>query len=343
MAGTSKFSYSDMQNPLFLHPSDSPLSISVTKLQGAGDFRSWKRSIEIQLCAKRKLGFVDGTIKRSTEDAVEASQWDTCNNMVISWLHNNISDTIKKSVLFINNAAEIWRQLEKRFSLIDGSRKYKLTKDLFSLKQNGSTVTEYFTALSALWKEIESMHTLPTISNVTKEMTKFLKAIESMREESKLFQFLNGLDDCYAPQRSQILMFSPLPSVERACSVIQQEENQRDVLNVGQEMEMSAMFSKGASGQAERDFQCTACGSKGHTQEHCWSVKGFPKWHYKYGKKPFVKPNPNRWNSNKAATGGKPKYPKMANAVQGGYENSAGLSPQQLEELLKLVPAHCKL
>ncbi|XP_074359423.1 uncharacterized protein LOC141698595 [Apium graveolens] len=219
MAGISKFSYRDMQNPLFLHPSDNLLSISVTKLQGSEDFRSWKRSIEIQLCAKRKLGFVDGTIKRSTDDVVEASQWDTCNNM-------------------------IWKQLEKRFSLIDGSRKYKLTKDLFSLKQNGSTITEYFTALSALWEEIESMHILPTISNVTEEMTKFLMAIESMREESKLFQFLNGLDDCYAPQRSQILMFSPLPSVERACSVIQQEENQRDVLSIGQEMEMSVMFSK---------------------------------------------------------------------------------------------------
>ncbi|XP_074348816.1 uncharacterized protein LOC141687437 [Apium graveolens] len=153
---------------------------------------------------------------------------------------------------------------KKRFSLIDGSRKYKITKDLFSLKQNGSTVTEYFTALSALWEKIESMHILPTISNVTEEMTKFLKAIESMREESKLFQFLNRLDDCYAPQRSQILMFSALPSVERACSVIQQEENQRDVLSIGQEKEISSMFSKGASGQAKKGFMCNACGGRGH-------------------------------------------------------------------------------
>lgn len=111
----SKLSFTDLQNPLFLHPSDTPTSICVPKLQGAGDYRSWKRSIEIQLSAKRKLGFVDGTISRNATDAAEASQWDTCNNMVISWLHNNISENIKAYVLFINIASEIWKQLEKDY------------------------------------------------------------------------------------------------------------------------------------------------------------------------------------------------------------------------------------
>lgn len=104
-----------MQNPLFLHPSDNPLSISVTKLQGAGDYRSWKRSMEIQLSSKRKLGFVNGTEVRSTTDQTEAVQWDTCNSMVTSWIHNNVSDTIKQSILFITSASEVWKQLEKRF------------------------------------------------------------------------------------------------------------------------------------------------------------------------------------------------------------------------------------
>lgn len=76
---TSKLSITDLQNPLFLHPSDGPLSISVPKLQGASDYRAWKRSFEIQLSAKRNLGFVDGSVTRNTIDVVEASQWDTCN------------------------------------------------------------------------------------------------------------------------------------------------------------------------------------------------------------------------------------------------------------------------
>lgn len=33
------FNFTDMQNPLFLHPSDGSLSISVAKLQGASDLK----------------------------------------------------------------------------------------------------------------------------------------------------------------------------------------------------------------------------------------------------------------------------------------------------------------
>lgn len=116
MASGSKFSFSDMQNPLFLHPSDNPLSISVTKLQGAGDYRSWKRSMEIQLSSKRKLGFVNGTEVRNTTDLTEAAQWDTCNSMVTSWIHNNIFESIKKSVLFITTASEVGSNLRNVFN-----------------------------------------------------------------------------------------------------------------------------------------------------------------------------------------------------------------------------------
>lgn len=95
MATGGRFTFADMQNPLFLHPSDGPTSVSVAKLQGAGDYRSWKRMFEIQLSAKRKLGFVTGSMTRCTTDEVQATQWDTCNDLVISWLHNNVSDSIK--------------------------------------------------------------------------------------------------------------------------------------------------------------------------------------------------------------------------------------------------------
>ena len=185
--GSSKFSFADLQNPLFLHPSDGPLSVTVSKLHGAADYRSWKRSMEIQLSSKRKLGFVLGTTTRSTTDETDGIQWDTCNSMVISWLHNNVCDNIRQPVLFFDSASAIWNQLEKRFMQTNGSRKYKLNKDLYSMKQDGLTISEYYTAMSLVWEEIELMNTLPVVSHLTVEITALLTAIGVQREELKLF------------------------------------------------------------------------------------------------------------------------------------------------------------
>ncbi|GKF00648.1 peptidase family M48 protein [Tanacetum coccineum] len=59
-----------VQNPLFLHPPDGPGTLVVyEKLIGGRNFRSWKRSVEIALSTKRKLGFIRGTVPRSPDDA----------------------------------------------------------------------------------------------------------------------------------------------------------------------------------------------------------------------------------------------------------------------------------
>lgn len=112
------------------------------------------------------------------------------------------------------------------------------------------------------------MNVLPTITTVTPEVTKLLKAIDVMKEESKLFQFLNGLDETYEAQRSQLLMSCPLPSVEEACVALQQEESQKEVLarpGLG-DNETLVIYSNGA---VRGNLMCSACGKRGHTSERC--------------------------------------------------------------------------
>lgn len=78
------------------------------------------------------------------------------------------------------------------------------------------SIADYYTAMSSLWQEIESMNNLPTVSIMNAEITVLMKAIEVMKEESRLFQFLNDLNEVCGAQRSQLLIGSPLPTVEIA-------------------------------------------------------------------------------------------------------------------------------
>ncbi|XP_071729221.1 uncharacterized protein [Rutidosis leptorrhynchoides] len=250
------------QNPLYLHPSDGPGSLSVQeKLTGASNYRSWRRSLEIALSTKRKLGFVTGTVTRPINDDNKAEMWDTCNNMVISWIMSSVCESIAKSIMFIGTASEIWSQLEKRFALSNGSRKYKLHKESYACDQQGIQIHEYYTKLKCIWEELDSMNELPRITTLNPEIVTFLNAWNKQKEEQHLFQFLNGLDEKFSAIRSQLLLMNPLPTVETACSMLQQEESQREVLSV---IEPTALFSKG-----NQQDKCSICGNKWHSSDKC--------------------------------------------------------------------------
>ncbi|PWA98525.1 hypothetical protein CTI12_AA018280 [Artemisia annua] len=309
------------QNPLYLHPSDGPGSLTVQeKLIGSQNYRAWRRAMEIGLSTKRKLGFIEGTVVRSATDPNIAELWNTCNNMVICWILGSVSESIARSVMFVDSASDMWLQLEKRFALSDGSRKYKLNKDTYEISQSGGSISEYYTKMKCVWEELDNVNVLPTIS-VTPEISVFLTALNQHKEEQRLFQFLNGLDEHYGNLRSQLLLMTPLPNVQSACSMLQQEESQR-VLFGANSYESTALYSKGVV----KD-KCGICGFKWHPPERCCEKVGYPAWH------PKSKLNANKQNKLKDVQPVQNK-PRTAALVEAG---NISFTPQQFELLLKSV------
>ena len=334
MSGTAL----DVTSPLYLHPSENSNSVSVEKLQGSSNYRAWRRSLEICLASKRKLGFVTGVVKRDGSDKVKQDHWDTCNSMIISWLLGSMTDPIKRSVMFVTNCSKIWKELEQRYLVTNGARKYKICKDIYEIKQNGRLISDYYTDMKTLWEELETLCVFPPITEMTVEVSAYVDALNVQQEEQKLFQLLNGLDEVYGPVRSNLLMQNPLPSVDSACCTLTQEESQREIhgMSVKEEKDVIAMYSKTSD-----VVTCTACGKQGHPSERCWTVVGYPP-HPKFrgkGKEQFGKKftGNNHKSGQKWSKGGKMRMAANVKSEGEGSSGSQGVNTQQIEKLLKML------
>ncbi|XP_042946089.1 uncharacterized protein LOC122279474 [Carya illinoinensis] len=107
------------------------------------------------LCAKNKLGFIIGFLQQPTNPLDPLLDlWERCNDMVVSWIQNSISPSIKTSVVFVDDAQAIWKNLEECFSHQNGPRIFQLKKSLSSLLQEHDSVSTYYGKLKTLWDEL---------------------------------------------------------------------------------------------------------------------------------------------------------------------------------------------
>lgn len=143
----------DHTSPYYLHPSDNPSLQLVPQLLIGSNYINWSRSVVTALIAKNKLPFVDGSLLRPSDDDLLFSAWIRCNSMVVSWIRNSVSPQICSSVMYLDNAHEIWSDLRDRFSQCDSARSYQLKQQIMSLVQGHSDVGTYFTNLRIIWDE----------------------------------------------------------------------------------------------------------------------------------------------------------------------------------------------
>ncbi|KAL2936914.1 Retrovirus-related Pol polyprotein from transposon RE1 [Bienertia sinuspersici] len=212
--------------------------------------------------------------------------------------------------------------------------------------------------MKVLLGELESLTLLPAITDVNAEVANYLRVVNQQQEEQMLFEFLNGLDEVYGQQRSQILLMSPLPH----------EENQREIFKPSsEEAGGMAMYSKksdmsctncGKIGHTvERCWACKACGKPRYSYEKCWTVVGYPSGHDKgkmkegAGKKFFEKEKGSyrdgrkggqKWNKGRKEMKRSAGNVKVETEGSGSSSANSAVTVQQLEQLLKLLPTLTK-
>lgn len=293
-------------HPLYLHNNDQPGMILISKkLLGSENYASWKRSLRIALSAKNKLVIVTGAFPAPPEDSPLFVHWQRVNDMVITWILNTVSDDISNSMTYMDSAFNVWNELNDRFSAVTGHKFYETQRDLFKLEQENDSIELYYHKLKGLWDELQALETnVPCTCGASQDW-----ALKS--EKKKLIQFLMGLHSSYTAARGQLLMMTPMPTVNQAYMLLKQEEKQRQtnssnnpsplalMVNVPKQSSTSGSYTQNRfSDRPSPPVQeCSHCHIKGHTKEKCYKLVGYPPEHPHHpnnrGKKKFTRPASN--------------------------------------------------
>src|SRR5262249_39713524 len=112
--------------------------------------------------------------------------------------------------------------------------------------------------------------------------------VSKITSSTHLIQFLMGLNDAYDHIRNQILLKDPLPTVNKAYSMILRIDKQREIhVNFSEGVEHLAMFVKGTQ-QSKRlhfkkkdkkDRHCDYCNTDGHLKYACFKLHGYLDWY----------------------------------------------------------------
>ncbi|XP_047257698.1 uncharacterized protein LOC124889765 [Capsicum annuum] len=214
-------------DPLYQHPSENAGSTLFPVVFYGTGYRSWRREILRALFVKNKLDFINGKSKRPTEDSPTFGQWERCDNMVTSWLLNSLSRDLADSLQYINDARELWKELEDRHDQTNDAKLYQLQKEINDISQGNLDITRYYTRIKRLWEELSTLNTTATCN--CKCTCGAKAAMHKAEQDRRLIQFLMGLNKVYTAVRGNIMMINPLPNIAQCFSILIQEEKQPEV------------------------------------------------------------------------------------------------------------------
>ncbi|XP_015167773.1 uncharacterized protein [Solanum tuberosum] len=163
--------------------------------------------------------------------------------MVLSWIMNAIKSELLSSIIYASNAHKVWLDLQERFDTVNGSRVFYLHREIATLTQGNQSVSDYYSQMRNLWDEFDALMPCPGCNCPES------RNCAQHYGYQRLLQFLMGLNEIYAQCRSQILMLTPLPTLNKAYSLVINHESQRtiamtsSVSKVSELLEGAAFFS----------------------------------------------------------------------------------------------------
>ncbi|XP_050909665.1 uncharacterized protein LOC127123495 [Lathyrus oleraceus] len=261
--------------------------------------------MHITLISKNKEKFIDGSLVKPPVSDPLYTPWIRCNTIVLAWIQRSIFDSIAKLVLWIDSAVGVWQNLQLRFSHGYIFRILDIQEDIYKLRQGTLDVSNYFTQLKVLWDELENyMHILAC----SYAIPYFCGAIASTKKycmHDQVIRFLKGLNEKFTHSKSQIMMMSPLPHIDKAFSLLIQQEQElnnfayvmaKAYANIEEPITVACQAkahygnsngkprnnafrgkNQGFVGPRCQNHICIHCGRTNHIMETCFLKHDYPK------------------------------------------------------------------
>ncbi|XP_074288054.1 uncharacterized protein LOC141613213 [Silene latifolia] len=324
-------SYDYYDDPLYLSSSDQPFSHLVSPLFDGNDFLGWKQDIVMALASKNKDGFIDGSLTRPPKTDRKYHQWVRCDLMVMKWILNSLAKPIRDNLKYVKSAKELWVELQERYGQANAVEIYQLKKDLDAVSQSNLSLVEYYSKLKNYWETLDSLDPIPQCScgKIVLCSCTLMKRLVARENNSKLIQFLMGLNNGFDNIRTQILSMDPLPTINKALGLLQKIEKQKQVVESVEVLNETSAYASFKGVDANNNVKkekkycshckmnnhnlddcfwanpCEKCGKPGHRIASCYQIIGFPG---DKGAKPSVKAKYKRF-------GGKSGFKKSANTA----------------------------
>ncbi|KAL9293163.1 putative RNA-directed DNA polymerase [Arabidopsis thaliana] len=286
--------------PYDLTSGDNPGTVISKPLLRGPNYDEWANNICLALKARKKFGFVDGSIPQPPDDDPDFEDWIANNALLVSWIKLTIEEKLSSSLSHINDSHELWTHIQKRFGVKNGQRVQRLKTELANCRQRGLAIEAYYGKLTQLWGSLADYQKAKTMEEVRKE-----------REEDKLHQFLMGLDDTiYGAVKSNLLSRVPLPSLEDAYNALTLDEESKNLSRTHEERSDGVSFavqtnsSRNFSDNRGSSVSCTICGRTGHIADNCFKKIGYPDWWEHNPKSNSRNKNGNNSNKGNSTSGG---------------------------------------
>ncbi|XP_073051665.1 uncharacterized protein [Primulina eburnea] len=132
------------------------IQATITQVQLRGEnYEEWARAMRTALRAKKKFGFIDGSVKEPPDDSTEQEDWWTVNSMLVSWILNTIEPALRSTITYMEIAKELWDDIKERLSVGNGPRVQQLKSELAECKQQGATIMNYSGKLKMIKEKLD--------------------------------------------------------------------------------------------------------------------------------------------------------------------------------------------